>query len=183
MIRIGTPVNKNCGAPLNSSFMQEHQSGCQQSAGRLQLVDPTDMPANVSILVALIPESPIHRAWKADDIARLFIPPLSLGQCFGFTRQGRPWGIFTWMRLTEAAERGYLARTRKLQPGDWAAGDRFWMADAIAPYGLLANMAGMMRRELSRKADEQGWAVTEGRWARTFGTGIVKHIGAMKRCG
>ena len=153
------------------------------ASGRLRLVDPADMPSNVSILVALIPESPIHRAWRSEDIARLFIPPLSLGQCFGFTRQGRPWGIFTWMRLTDEAEQGYLARTRSLQPGDWAAGERFWMGDAIAPYGMLAPMAGIMRRELSRMADEQGWAATEGRWARTFGTGSVKHIGAMKRCG
>lgn len=153
------------------------------ASGRLRLVDPRDMPANVSILVALIPESPIHRAWGGWDVVRLFGPPLFRGQCFGFTRWGKPWGFFTWAGLTEEAERGYLARTRKLQPGDWAAGDRVWVIDAIAPFGLLAKMAGVMRRELSRMADEQGWAATEARWARTFGTGRVKQMGRVTRCG
>ena len=153
------------------------------ASGRLALADPADMPANVSILGALIPESPIHRVWKPEDIARLFIPPLSLGQCFGFTDGGLPIGFFTWMRLTEEAEHGYLTRTRKLRPSDWAAGDRIWAGDAIAPFGAVGQMVRIVRRELSQIVDEQGWPVTEARWARGFGSGQVQRIGRAAKCG
>ena len=164
--------------------MHEHQIDDRPSAaGRLRLVDPTDMPANTNVLLALLPQSAVHRSWAGSDAVRLFVPPLSLGQCFGFTRWGRPWGFFTWARLTEEAEHGYLTRTRKLQPGDWAAGDRVWMIDAFAPHGNLTQMAGRLRREMTRLAEERGWTATEARWARTFGTGRVKQMGRVARCG
>ena len=133
-------------------------------------------------VVALLALSAVHRTWTAQDIARLVTTPVMLRQCFAFVEAGRLIGWASWANLTEEAEAGYLARTRKLQPMDWAAGDgsRIWIIDALAPWGGILSMARQIKSELRTIADQRGWPATEARWARSFGIGRVQHIGRVQ---
>ncbi len=133
--------------------------------------------------IGLASASKVHRKWSGADRLRLFAPPLILGQYMAFHRDGRPVGFFSWANLTEAAERGYLERTRKLQPADWNAGtgDRIWVIDGITPFGGMVHMARSVRDQLRRIVDGHGWPVRHAKWVRSFGSGSTQRIGRVKR--
>jgi len=68
-------------------------------------------------------------------------PPLVLGQYRIFRFDDVPRGMFTWARLSEEAERRYVAGGQ-LAPEDWRSGERLWLIDIIAPYrGVAAGIA------------------------------------------
>lgn len=133
----------------------------------------------VGAVLGLMQRSAVHREWSVADLGRLLLPPVLLRQCLVFCRGVEVAGFFTWANLTEEAEVGYLARTRRLQPEDWNAGDhsRIWIVDGLAPFGGLPEMARAIRREMTAKAEREGWSARRAQWARSFGTGAVQRIG------
>ena len=85
--------------------------------------------------VWLMTLSGLHRNWRIQDIERLVLPPIRLGQCRLYRNRKRVFAFATWAWLTEEAEEGYISETRLLQPEDWRAGRRLWIIDLIAPFG------------------------------------------------
>lgn len=129
------------------------------------------MPTTSAEVLELLAASPIHSRWSPSDIERLIAAPGRTGNLLLFRDRGRLVGLLTFALLTEEAERGFLRRSRKLQPGDWRAGDRLWFIDFIAPYGHASQILNGLRR--SGAFNHFGRA----RWARTHGTGRIQHIG------
>lgn len=130
-------------------------------------------------VVGLMGLSAVHRSWTVADLHRLILPPLRLDQYFAFTDGERLVGWFSWALLTPEAETGYLARTRRLQPEDWNAGDgsRLWVIDALAPHGGLLGMARTVRAQLYELADQNNWTADRAHWARCYGSGQVQKKG------
>jgi cytolysin-activating lysine-acyltransferase len=112
--------------------------------------------------------SPVHSQWSEADRVRLVLPPLTLGQ-HAFSRLRDSW--VSWAFLTPEARDGYLTRTRRLQPGDWDAGQELWFIDFISPD------ARSFVAEL--RAGAFAGARGVARWARSFGTGHVVRIGKV----
>jgi hemolysin-activating ACP:hemolysin acyltransferase len=50
--------------------------------------------------------------------------------------------------FNEETEAGYLDGTRFIQPDDWAAGDRLWLVDFIAPFGGVREIVREGRNHL-----------------------------------
>lgn len=68
---------------------------------------------------------------------------------FRIYRKGKlPFAFVSWAYLTEEAEQGLIDGTRKLQPGDWNAGDRGWIVDFIAPFGGVDSVVRDLRHNL-----------------------------------
>jgi cytolysin-activating lysine-acyltransferase len=127
-------------------------------------------------VLALLARSPVHRTWSIADTERLILPPLALGQCLLIWDQGRVVAFASYARLTEEAEAGYLDGSRKLQPGDWNAGDRIWLVDVIAPYGH-ARSATSGIRALARSHGHAGKTVS---FKRINTTGKPRRIARVK---
>ncbi|MEX5728533.1 cytolysin-activating lysine-acyltransferase [Rhodovulum iodosum] len=84
--------------------------------------------------------SPRHGAMSVGELRRYLEPPLTHGQFRLFRFDGVPRGMYTWAWLTPEAERRLIVGD-PLDPEDWAAGERLWIVDLIAPYrGLTSSM-------------------------------------------
>ena len=64
-------------------------------------------------LVHLMLCSPVHRGYRIDDIERLFLRPMQLGQARAWRRKGPDGdpvlvGVFTWAWLSPEVEARYL---------------------------------------------------------------------------
>ena len=92
-------------------------------------------------------------------------------------------GFVSWANLTQEAETGFLNRTRKLQPNDWNAGDysRIWFIDCLAPWGGIMKMTRQVGKSLREKADANNWPAKSAKWTRTYGDGVVEHVGTVSR--
>ena len=125
----------------------------------------------------------VYKSYTLSDFDRLFIPPILLGQYYTLDHDDFLLGFTSWANLTEEAETGFLNRTRKLQPNDWNAGDhsRIWFIDCLAPWGGVTKMIRHISRALREKADANNWPAKRARWTRTYGDGIVKHVGMVTR--
>ena len=103
----------------------------------------------------LFHRSPIHREWSVTDFIRLVLPPLQHEQIILIKDdEDVPLGVVTWAWLSPEAEAGFLNRTRKLQPDDWAKqsdADRAYVIDLIAP-----GHAPMMVREVRDRLIQDG---------------------------
>lgn len=101
-------------------------------------------------VLELMRKSPFHRTWSQGDIKRLIIPPIQLGQFYLLhdDNDGKPDGFVTWAFLTPEAAKGYIDKTRKIQPEDWNAGDDLWVIDMVTPHGNMK----VLRAEFVRRA-------------------------------
>ena len=125
----------------------------------------------------------VYRPYRLADIDRLFVPPIMLGQYYTLEHGEFLTGFVSWANLTEEAEAGFINRSRKLQPGDWSAGDysRIWIIDCLAPHGGIMKMARHVSADLRAKADAGNWPAKCARWTRTHGDSVVQHFGEAKR--
>ena len=130
-------------------------------------------------------QTKVYRPYRLADIDRLFFPPIMLDQYYTFEDVDHVVlnGFVSWANLTEEAEAGFINRSRKLQPGDWSAGDysRIWIIDCLAPHGGIMKMARHVSKDLRAKADAGNWPAKCARWTRTHGDSVVQHIGEGKR--
>lgn len=132
-------------------------------------------------VAGLMAQSKLHCRWSVSDLWRLTFPPLRLGQFIAFMDADLI-GWFTWANLTAEAEAGFVGGTRKLQAGDWDAGDssRLWIVDGIAPDGEMPRMARQVREVLSNMTVANNWPAKEAKWLRRHDDGSVRHIGITK---
>lgn len=121
----------------------------------------------VGRIVALMGASAIHRKYSIEDLERLVLPCLLMDQAWVV-----PKACAIWAWLTEEAERSYLERSRKLRPEDFAAGDRLWIVEFIAPFGDVRNHVRDLQALFYRR-----YGVVKARTCRTYGTGKVQKTG------
>lgn len=94
-------------------------------------------------IVVLLDTSPAHRRYSVEDIYRIIYAPIVLDQ-YRIYRDaaGRALTFVTWAWLSPMAARGFIDRTRLLQPGDFQSGDELWFIDIV---GHNPNMRGIVR--------------------------------------
>lgn len=124
---------------------------------------------NLAAAVWLMGQTATYQNYTVADLHRLLFPPISLEQYRVYYLDGRPHGFASWAFLTPEARDGYLERTRKLQPGDWNAGDELWFIDFIAPFGGV--------RAIVRDLYKVHAGAQVAFAARTYGTGQVQRTG------
>jgi len=142
-----------------------------------------DLTSLYGQIVYMAMRTNVYKTYTLSDFDRLFVPPISLGQYYTFGDGEMLTGFVSWANLTEYAEEGFMARSRKLQPEDWSAGDysRIWLVDCLSPWGGIMNVVRHITKDLRVKADANGWPASRARWSRTYGDGVVQHVGMVKR--
>lgn len=123
------------------------------SAGSLESLSGASPHAALGAVIELMSYSKYHQNYTVMDIMRVIAPPIALGQCYLFRQKGVLFGFISWADLSEEAEIGYINGTRKLQVGDWNAGNRFWMIDVLFPRG---GRAAAQEKFLDLTADKIG---------------------------
>ncbi len=124
-------------------------------------------------IVALMAASKVHRPYSVADLERLILPSLLLGQAWVAPRS-----FGTWAWLTAEAEAGFVARTRKLRPGDLAAGSRLWVVEFAAPFGGAAAQIRAFKRHLVSL-----YGAGTARWTRLDGARAVRRVGRFSNEG
>lgn len=105
--------------------------------------------------------SNIHKTWTVSDIQRLIIPPLKLDQYRIYEDETTPLCFVSWAFFDSETSKGYLNKTRKIQPEDWNTGGLLWLIDVICPYG--GTMEAMLRLDQERKEYNKGNVSLGGR--------------------
>ena len=86
-------------------------------------------------VVWLMTHSAAHKHLFLADLEWLVLPSVMNKQFRLFKSGNRPFAFVSWAMLDEEAEKRLLAGQPRLRPGDWRAGDRFWLIDLVAPFG------------------------------------------------
>ncbi len=102
----------------------------------------------VGKIVWLMGQSKAHQSHDIADLHRVILPPVALGQYRLWESDGFPVGFMSYALFNEQTEAGYLDGTRFIQPDDWAAGDRLWLVDFIAPFGGVREIVREGRNHL-----------------------------------
>lgn len=119
----------------------------------------------------LMTRSARHRTFSVADVERLILPPMLADQAVVLAENGERIVAFGSIGLlTDEAAGGYAEGTRKLQPGDWNAGDQVWLIDAIAPHGHARQLTTAIR-SLAR---ERGHAGRHIHFRRTYSDGTSR---------
>lgn len=146
-----------------------------------RLLDPASIaPAHLlGAVVGLSGLSALHRTWTVEDLHRLLIPPISLGQCLAFERAGELVGWASWAMLNDLAAHGFATGQRQLQAADWRCGPHPWVMDVLAPNGDGMAVCRALRAHLVAKAEAEGWPIREARWARRRSDGTIRRNGSL----
>jgi cytolysin-activating lysine-acyltransferase len=88
-------------------------------------------------------------------LSALLLPALKTRQFVLASENGKPVFYLSWARLSEQAERRYLANPPQCMPAsDWISGDRRWLLDWIAPFGHTRRLRSLVLHRLF-----PGWCV------------------------
>ena len=102
-------------------------------------------------VLKLMLQSDIHRKWFVHDLERLILPAIAAGKMKVFYENDEPIGMYSHAFLSPEAAKGYLLKTRKIQPEDWStdhgSGD-LYVIDFIAPYGNAHRIARLTQKDL-----------------------------------
>lgn len=85
----------------------------------------------------LMMRSQPHRMMFLQDLEWRVFPPLLLEQCklYFDNKAGQlPVAFVSWARLSDEAERDYVA-SQRIAPGAWNSGEHLWLVDFVAPFG------------------------------------------------
>lgn len=116
----------------------------------------------------IMARSPRHRGYSIADIERLILPPMLTDQCIILADENANVCAFGSVAFfTEDVAQAYIAQERKIQPGDWNAGESPWLIDAIAPFGHARELTTAIRN----LAREHGHAGRHIRFRRTYADG------------
>ena len=104
-----------------------------------------EMLAHVSLLMT---HSPLHKRWFVDDLFRLILPPMQLGQAVYHVENDRLLGFGSYAFMTPEKATGFLERKYKIKPDDFRCGNIPVLVDAIAPFGHVSKITRKMRNAL-----------------------------------
>jgi len=111
---------------------------------------------------------PLHRKMPAAWLARVFIPAVN-SDCVRFFRndKGDVCAALIWARLTDDAAARMVHQNQPPTARDWAAGDKLWFLDLLAPFGH----GRMVARHIARNPPEDPF-----RFARLDASGKVARV-------
>lgn len=146
-----------------------------------RLLDPkTIAPAHMlGAVVALSSWSWLHRRWTVEDLQRLIVPPLQLGQFVALVRDDALVGWGSYALMNDLAAHGFASGTRKLEAADWRCGPHPWVLDVLAPHGDGAAVARALRSHLVARAEAENWPIRTCRWARRRQDGTIRRNGSL----
>ena len=100
----------------------------------------------------LMLQSDVHRKWYIHDLERLIMPAIEAGKMKVFYEDGKPQGLYSHAFLTPEAAKGYLRKTRKLEPEDWFTDHEsgtLYVIDIIAPYQNGFKIGRQVQKDLT----------------------------------
>lgn len=117
--------------------MADQRTGEQPgSAAVHKPVEDKTVAAVLGEAVWLMGRSARHREVKIGDLDRLLLPALLLRQFRMFYEGEQPVALVLYAFLSAEAEAGLEAGAPGLQETDWRSGDRAWIVDVVAPFGV-----------------------------------------------
>nr|P55124.1 RecName: Full=Leukotoxin-activating lysine-acyltransferase LktC; Short=Leukotoxin C; Short=Toxin-activating protein C [Mannheimia cf. haemolytica]AAA16443.1 PllktC [Mannheimia cf. haemolytica]prf//2117209A phlC gene [Mannheimia cf. haemolytica] len=79
--------------------------------------------------------SPLHREWSCELLARNVIPAIENQQYMLLIDNDVPIAYCSWADLSLETEVKYIKDISSLTPEEWQSGDRRWIIDWVAPFG------------------------------------------------
>lgn len=88
----------------------------------------------------LMTNSERHRYLFVNDLERLVLPALRLGQFKLYRHEGVPTGYVSWAFLSEEVEERFIDQPDTLRPSDWKSGDQIWFMEFLVPFGGIKDV-------------------------------------------
>ena len=123
--------------------------------------ESSQLPDNVNIMqprmqqlgaiMHLMMHSPLHRAYRLQDIEERFIPSLLHNQFRYYEINGTPIGFVNWAWLTDDLEAKYTTGQYELALDEWVGGSHLWFPEFIAPFGHARTIVRDFRSNIFEK--------------------------------
>lgn len=104
----------------------------------------------------LLANSENHNKWTPQQLLRIIIPPLKLGQYAYITDGNKVAGWCSWAFMDSETAEAFLNNEHKLQPGDWQSGGELVFVDFIAPWGHAKALTRHIR-EIFKDHEQAAW--------------------------
>ena len=127
-----TATSENTQLPNSSDIMQQ----------RMQ---------QLGAIMHLMMQSPLHRAYRLQDIEERFIPSLLHNQFRYYEINGTPIGFVNWVWLTDDLEAKYTTGQYELALDEWVGGSHLWFPEFIAPFGHARAIVRDLRSNIFEK--------------------------------
>lgn len=127
-----TATSENIQLPNSSDIMQQ----------RMQ---------QLGAIMHLMMHSPLHRAYRLQDIEERFIPSLLHNQFRYYEINGTPIGFVNWAWLTDDLEAEYTTGQYELALDEWVGGSHLWFPEFIAPFGHARAIVRDLRSNIFEK--------------------------------
>lgn len=101
--------------------------------------------------VDLMSRSDLHRKWSIEDVDRLIVPPIKLGQFVDYFVGDEMVGFGSWAMMAPFGLTAFMHGTRKLIRDDFSSGDIPVLIDVIAPDGYGRQITSQIRERLVRE--------------------------------
>jgi cytolysin-activating lysine-acyltransferase len=111
-------------------------------------ISTAEILSHVSLLMA---HSSLHRKWYIEDLFRLILPPIQLGQAVYHVENDRLVGFATMAFMTPDKAKAFIRRQHRLQPEDFCCGDIPVVVDGIAPFGHIRKVTRKLRDALTHR--------------------------------
>jgi len=112
-------------------------------------VDQSERFSVLGKIASLWMNSPLHRPWTVNLLARFTLPAIEANQYILIQRDGQPVAYCSWAFLTKRAEFKYITDASHIRAADWTGGDRLWFVDWVAPFSKVDSIH--MKNELIDK--------------------------------
>lgn len=108
-------------------------------------VSTAEMFAHVAQLMV---HSPLHKRWALEELFRLILPPMQLGQALYEVENNRLVGFGTFALMPEDKAKAFVKREYRIQPADFRSGEHPVLVDVIAPFCHPNRVARKVRNTL-----------------------------------
>lgn len=103
-------------------------------------------------LLRLFADSPYHKHYSSRDMERVIVPAMRNNKYMIHEDDEKIDGFMTWAFLFPHQSEGYLNRTRKLKPIDFARQQgELWFIDFLAPYGNTRQVIRDFQKEFQKR--------------------------------
>lgn len=96
----------------------------------------------------LMTHSPLHKRWFIEDLYRLILPPIQLGQAVYHVENDKLVGFGSFALMSKDKAKSFLERKARMEPAHFQSGDTPVLVDAIAPFGHASKITRGIRNAL-----------------------------------
>jgi cytolysin-activating lysine-acyltransferase len=116
-------------------------------------VDDLGIFEQLGIVVSICVRSGAYLSWTIEAISRIFMPPISLGQCAVFADGSELSGFATWAFLDNESHNALFKHYEEPPEDRWNSGNVLWIMDLVSTHRQTTKIARNLQHHILRNVN------------------------------